>query len=247
MARRGRGQLSTQLGISNANHLPPPSTIAAQIVHNHIRSNNVARQEPENDALFGQLLQEYLRNPMAEEATVETNAQLISVVVEAGLNVLAKDNPFAPDTLAHQAKDSLTVISYTIEKIPGVLFFTGIGNEGDNLPLFLWLLPKILNLLGRRHTAMVQKDLCNILTISIRSLQKTTQLWRNAAGLQDIITAVVEGEFNSSLRIWSNRAKHMQTSYRLSKPTHCSIVMGHQNLAFHCRRLEVCLHFGQRL
>lgn len=197
MARRGGGQLSTQLGISNANHLPPPSTIAAQIVHNHIRSNNVARQEPENDALFGQLLQEYLRNPMAEEATVETNAQLISVVVEAGLDVLVKDNPFAPDTWTQQAKDSLTVISYTIEKIPGVLLFTGIGNDGDSLPLFLWLLPKILNLLGRRHTAIIQKDLCNVLTTSIRSLQQTTQLWRHAGGLQDIITAVVEGAFNS--------------------------------------------------
>ncbi|TLD37485.1 ABC1 family protein [Venturia nashicola] len=192
MARRGGGQLSTQLGISNANHLPPPSTIAAQILHNHIRSNNVARQEPENDALFGQLLQEYLRNPMAEEATVETNAQLISVVVEAGLDVLVKDNPFTPDTLTHQAKDSLTVISYTIEKIPGVLLFTGIGNDGDNLPLFLWLLPKILKLLGRRHTAILQNDLCNVLTTSIRSLQQTTQLWRHADSLRDIITAVVE-------------------------------------------------------
>lgn len=199
MARRGGGQLSTQLGISNANHLPPPSTIAAQIVHNHIRSNNVARQEPENDALFGQLLQEYLRNPMAEEATVETNAQLISVVVEAGLDVLVKDNPFAPDTLTQQAKDSLTVISYTIEKIPGVLLFTGIGNDGDNLPLFLWLLPKILNLLGRRHTAIIQKDLCNVLDTSIRSLQQNSQIWQHACSLRNIITTVVEGQFNSHL------------------------------------------------
>lgn len=195
MARTGGGQLSTQLGLPNVNHLPPPSTIAAQILHNHIRSNNVARQEPENEALFGQLLQEYLRNPMAEEATVETNAQLISVVVEAGLDVLVKDNPFAPDSLTQQAKDSLTVISYTIEKIPEVLISTNIGHAGDNLPLFLWLLPKILNLLGRHHTAIIQKDLCDVLTTSIRALQKTTQFWRYAGVMQDIIMAVAEGEF----------------------------------------------------
>jgi serine/threonine-protein kinase ATR len=206
MARRGGGQLSTQSGASNANHLPPPSTIAAQIVHNHIRSN-VARHEPENDALFGQLLQEYLRNPMAEEATVETNAQLISVVVEAGLDVLVTDNPFAPNSLIQQAKDSLTVISYTIEKIPGVLLFTGIGHVGDDLPLFLWLLPKILNLLGRRYTGVLQKDLCDVLTTSIRSVQQTTQFWRHAGIVQNIITAVVEGELNSYLWAQRNRTK----------------------------------------
>jgi serine/threonine-protein kinase ATR len=198
MTRRGGGQLSTQNGASNANHLLPPSTIAAQIVHNHNRSN-VARQEPEKEALFGQLLQEYLRNPMAEEATVETNAQLISVVAEAGLDVLVKDNPFAPDTLIQQAKDSLTVISYTIEKIPGVLLFVGIGHPGDDLPLFLWLLPKILNLLGRRHMEVLQNDLCNVLTTSVQSLSKTTQFWRHAGIMQDIITGVVEGEHMSSL------------------------------------------------
>jgi serine/threonine-protein kinase ATR len=196
MARRGAGQLSTQNGAANANHLPLPSTIAAQIVHNHNRSN-IARQEPENDALFGQLLQEYLRNPMAEEATVETNAQLISVVVEAGVDVLVKDNPFAPDALIQQARDSLTVISYTIEKIPGVLLFTGIGGIEDDLPLFLWLLPKVLILLGRRHMEVLQKDLCDVLTTSIRSLQQTTEFWRHAATMQEIITAMVEGELTS--------------------------------------------------
>jgi serine/threonine-protein kinase ATR len=193
MARRGGGQLPTQNGASDSNQLPPPSTIAAQIVHNHNRSND-ARQEPENEALFGQLLQEYLRNPMAEEATVETNAQLISVVAEAGLDVLVSDNPFAPDTLIQQAKDSLTVISYTVAKIPSVLLFVGIGLPGDDLPLFLWLLPKLLTLLGRRHMEALQQDLCNVLAATIQSLRNTTQFWRHAGIMQDITMAIVEGE-----------------------------------------------------
>jgi len=72
MAWRRGGQRSTRSAARNIDNLPPPSTIAAQIVYNR---SNVARQEPENEALFGKLLQEYLRDPVVEEANVETNAQ----------------------------------------------------------------------------------------------------------------------------------------------------------------------------
>lgn len=141
---------------------------------------------------------------MAEEATVETNAQLVSVVAEAGVDVLVKGNPFAPDALVQQAKDSLTVISYTIQKIPALLLFTGIGHPGDQLPLFLWLLPKILNLLGRCHMGVLRHHLCNVLTTCIRSLRKTTKFWRQAAIIQDIIAAVMEGKLNPNLWAFVN-------------------------------------------
>ena len=102
MAPRSRSVRPTQNGhlntieLTNGNNLPPPSTIAAQIVHNRA---NVARQEPENKALFGKLLQEYLRDPIAEDSSVETYAQLIQVVAEAGLDVMLSDDPFAPGNL----------------------------------------------------------------------------------------------------------------------------------------------------
>jgi serine/threonine-protein kinase ATR len=191
MARRGGGQLSTQHGAPNTDNLPPPSTIAAQIVHNR---SNVARQGPESEALFGKLLLEYLRDPVIEEANVETNAQLISVVAEAGLDVLGKDNPFAPDHLLQQANDSLSVIEYTIRRTPEVLLFTGIGSPSDELPLFLWLLPKILNLLGHRQMDRTQAKLADVLTACTQSLVRSSRFWRYAIIVQDIFRGLVEGE-----------------------------------------------------
>lgn len=198
MARRGGGPRATPNSIlGNANlalgdNLPPPSTIAAQIVHNR---SHVARQEPENKALFGELLQEYLRNPVIEEANVETNAQLVGVVLEAGLDVLLKDDPFAPDTLLQQANDSLMVIQLTIKRTPEVLLFGSSDktSEEGKPPLLLWLLPKILSLLGRSHMNTIQDGLCGLLTLSLQILRKNSQLWRSACTITNIFQEIVEG------------------------------------------------------
>lgn len=198
MARRGGGPRSTQNPkLNNANlalvdNLPPPSTIAAQIVHNR---SHVARQEPENKALFGELLQEYLKNPVIEEANVETNAQLIGVVVEAGLDVLLKDDPFAPDTLLQQANDSLLVIQLTIQRTPEVLLFciNEKSSEDEKPPLLLWLLPKILSLGGRSHMNIIQDGLCGLLTLFLQILRRNSQLWRSACTIASIFEEIVEG------------------------------------------------------
>ncbi|OJD39951.1 protein kinase rad3 [Diplodia corticola] len=87
------------------NGVPPPSTIAAQIVDNHSRTHGA--QEPQNNALFGQLLQEFLTDPSAEESDVRLNLQLVSVVVEAGFNALLKEDPFGRDLLLSQARDAI--------------------------------------------------------------------------------------------------------------------------------------------
>jgi serine/threonine-protein kinase ATR len=198
MARRGGGQRQTHhptpnnANLASGDNLPPPSTIAAQIVRNQ---SHVARQEPENKALFGELLQEYLKNPAIEEANVETNAQLIRVVVEAGLDVMLKDDPFAPDTLLQQANDSLLVIQLTINRTPEVLLFCSNDESTEEAkpPLLLWLLPKILSLLGRSHMSVIQDDLCGLLTLSLQILRKSSQLWRSACTITSIFQEIVEG------------------------------------------------------
>jgi serine/threonine-protein kinase ATR len=198
MARRGGGARPTHSkpldGIATValENLPPPSTIAAQIVHNR---SHVARQEPENKALFGKLLQEYLKDPVIEEANVETNAQLIGVVAEAGLDVLLKDDPFAPDTLLQQASDSLLVIQLTIKRTPEVLFFCSSNDPvgGEKPPLILWLLPKILSLLGRSHMDHVQKSLCGFVAETIGVVRKSSQLWRSSCIISKVLRDIIEG------------------------------------------------------
>lgn len=198
MARRGGGIRPTPnavakgASIPNGDYLPPPSTIAAQIVHNR---TDVARQEPENKALFGKLLQEYLKDPVIEEANVETNAQLIGVVAEAGLDVLLKEDPFAPDTLLQRAVDSLLVIQLTIKRTPEVLLFSSTtdSTDGDQPPILLSLLPKILSLLGRSHMTAIQESLSRFLTLCVQSLCNSSRIWRCAATFLNILRGVVEG------------------------------------------------------
>jgi serine/threonine-protein kinase ATR len=200
MTRRGGSSRPNQNSFSNGaalftgDNLPPPSTIAAQIVHNR---SHVARQEPENKALFGRLLQEYLKDPVIEEANAETNAQLIGVVAEAGLDILLKDDPFAPDALLQQANDSLLVIQLSIKRTPEVLLFSS-GNDSVNEerpPLLLWLLPRILSLLGRNHMKPVQASLSRLLTESIRAIRESSSLWRSSSIILGVFRNIVEGEF----------------------------------------------------
>jgi serine/threonine-protein kinase ATR len=199
MARRGGGVRPTHskpsngITIINNDNLPPPSTIAAQIVHNR---SHVARQEPENKALFGKLLQEYLKDPVVEEANIETNAQLIGVVAEAGIDVLLKEDPFAPDTLLQQANDSLLVIQLTIKRTPGVLLFCNNNDSAgkEKPPLILWLLPKVLSLLGRNHMDYIQESLCGFLAETVGAIRKTSHLWRSSCIISKVLRDIVEGK-----------------------------------------------------
>jgi serine/threonine-protein kinase ATR len=176
--------------LTNGNHLPPPSTIAAQIVHNR---SNVSRQEPENKALFGKLLQEYLRDPIAEDSGVETNAQLIQVVAEAGLDVMLSDDPFAPENLIEQAKDSLLVMRLTITRRPEVLQYQS-EDQNERPPLLLWILAKILRLLGRRNLQAIQVDLCKLLSTIFVVLFSKTRTLHQAKAFESLLIQLVEGK-----------------------------------------------------
>jgi serine/threonine-protein kinase ATR len=175
--------------MTDGNHQPPPSTIAAQIVHNRA---NVARQEPENKALFGKLLHEYLRDPIAEDSSVETNAQLIQVVAEAGLDVMLSDDPFAPSNLLEQAKESLLVMRLTVVRRPEVLQYSPEDDDAQP-PLLLWILAKILRLLGRKSLRAMQDDLCTLLSTMLGVLLGKNRSLHQAKAFEDMLCQLVEG------------------------------------------------------
>ncbi|KAK8184448.1 hypothetical protein BC567DRAFT_246964 [Phyllosticta citribraziliensis] len=101
---------------AGSNGIPPPSTIAAQIVNNHSRAHE--QQEPQDNRLFGMLLQEFLADPSAGEKDVKLNLQLISVVVEAGLNALLKERePLGQHVMLSQARDSISVDPSQLEAL----------------------------------------------------------------------------------------------------------------------------------
>jgi len=196
MARRNAGSGAPQT-VSHGSSTGdiPPSTIAAKIVHNH--QDATTRQEPESKQLFGQLLQEYLNDAAGEDAvekSVETNAKLISIVVEAGLDSLLKDNPFAQDLLLPQAGDSLKVIRITIERAPEVLFYWD-GREGQP-QLYLWLVPKMLALLGRKFLASLEEPLEVLLAACLVSLSRMPEMLHNVMLVGKVLASCVDGLYH---------------------------------------------------
>ncbi|KAL9130247.1 MAG: hypothetical protein Q9217_001540 [Psora testacea] len=155
IGRSGSGRPA--LNELHPNGEPPQSTLAAQLV-NKITDG---RRRPMNqdEETFKQLLREVLdsENEVTSTATTieanwNVNYKLIYVIVKAGLDVLTQDDPFIRRNVQiTQAIDSLTAIQMTLRRTPTVLFFAPArsddGSQRD-VPLLLWLMPKLLALLS---------------------------------------------------------------------------------------------------
>lgn len=193
MTRKVATGTPTQNGSSHGRHrnrdLPPPSTIAAQIVHNR---THVTREEPENQELFSRLLQEYLNDPVAEDTSLETNAQLIHVVAEAGLDAVQRADPFAPNAATRRASDSLRVLELTIRRSPQILFYNGsdTSTDGEDPPLALWLLPKILGLAGRGD---IHSQIITFLSTCLHLSLTGNHLWRRGQALVELVRVMIQG------------------------------------------------------
>lgn len=144
--------------------VPPTSTLATQIVNNLASTTN-GLPKPEDRGHFEQLLLEILQtgrgssapDESAIDTDLEVNNKLITVVTTAGLEVLQHDDPFArSEQRLSQAQNSLRVIQLTIQRTPLVLFITSSEpGHGHGLqparPLYVWLLPKLIGILGLNH------------------------------------------------------------------------------------------------
>lgn len=172
---------------------PPPSTIAAQLVQHH--ADTAGKSRPSNDsATFRQLLQEILGDKSPPEKDAEVNHKLIHVVVEAGLDVLFQDNPFAQwDVLLSQAKESLAVVDATIARQPDILTFEeSRAEEAQVQPNMLaWLFPKIMSLACHPKGESLQEALSSLLRCLVISLSKTLDLWQYSQATLDMIKECV--------------------------------------------------------
>lgn len=167
--------------------LPPPSTLAAQIVQNQARHD--ASQQNGEKATFAGLLQEILHSGAAPETDIHVNVQLITVVVEAGLTVLTRDDPFAQwGVLLPQAVDSIAVVQATVVRQPEVLL-TPISSEGPQL--LFWLLAKLIAVCGKQKCQFL--PIPGLLNAAIASFERSTKLWKSAPLLRSLIRDCVDG------------------------------------------------------
>ncbi|KAF4553624.1 Phosphatidylinositol -3 and 4-kinase-like protein [Elsinoe fawcettii] len=128
-------------GTHEIDSVPPPSTLAAQLVRDHAPDT---RRAANSATEFSQMLNEMMYNDVNPERDAHVNYNAILLVVRLGLEVLSKDDdPFAKhDALLSQARDSISVIEITIRRQPEILFFT--QNDGQTAPMIIWLFARLV-------------------------------------------------------------------------------------------------------
>ncbi|KAI9688750.1 MAG: serine/threonine-protein kinase M1 [Bathelium mastoideum] len=163
----------------------PPSTFAAQIVHNHEKATEPSRDGQR--AAFGHLIQEILNNRVSEETDYEVNYKLVRVVTEAGLDVFLQDDPFVRrGILVEQAKNCILVIERTIQRNPALLLFPEKSQNESSEQLLFWVLPRILVLLGNPKADGIQQMLQSLLACLVLSLLKSSDTWQNGLSYLDV-------------------------------------------------------------
>jgi serine/threonine-protein kinase ATR len=196
MARKSGNSTQRMAPQPVTNALPPPSTIAAQIVNN---ANVNAQQEPGSKLAFAQLLKEFLNDPTTDEPSSQLNSQLISVIAEAGLDALLKGDPFALDQLIEQGIDSIAAIRLSIQRRPHLLLSVR-TTEDDGIPrppLFIWLLPKLLSLLDTPNLQQIHEDVQDLLSTFVRVLSRTFSLCRQAMAVLKLYRSCVDSKYSS--------------------------------------------------
>ena len=176
------GSGSAVLDQLSPNAEQPQSTLAAQLV-SHL-TNGKRRPKNQDEEAFGQLLREILGTESSQavrsealKTDSEVDCKLIYVIVKAGLEKATLDDPLDGKTgLSRQTTDSLAAINFTIKRNPEVLFVAPRFQELDPRPigpLYLWLLPKLLALIGRLQNSGIRDGVLAVLTTFLISESKT--------------------------------------------------------------------------
>lgn len=198
MARKGGGTTQRRApplpahaqANSATNGNPPPSTIAAQIVHNAAKVNS--RQDDAAKVTFGELLKEFLQHPSTDEPDAQLVA-FICVVAEAGLDGLFKEDPFAQEEHREQGVRSIAAIKYLLNQKPHLLFSAkdGEDNGAPRPPVILWLFPKLLGLLTRVTLRSIHSNVRDMLNFCLSILTTTTTHSHQAVAVMRLYKSTV--------------------------------------------------------
>ncbi|TVY28597.1 Protein kinase [Lachnellula hyalina] len=164
----------------------PPSTMAAQLINNLSTTNKPSR-EPEQDDLK-RLMTEVseLENSSTKlsnlDVKLEHKHKLIYVFARAVLERLSNDDPFINTAqLVSQASEALDIFTSTIRETPAVL--TYILKPQETLqargqePLWMWLFPRVLTLLGRRECEDLTDKIKSFFSTSFQAVAQSPKLW----------------------------------------------------------------------
>ncbi|KAI0384338.1 phosphatidyl inositol 3-kinase [Hypomontagnella monticulosa] len=186
----GRAGPNNRDGFSNGamntnNHDPPPSTLAAQLVENISASTRSSRPDETAELKkFFATIEDVKNNPdllSTPKERMEHNHMLIYVYTRVVLEGLRWDDPFADKAqLRADALRAVNFLKITIRETPEVLLaksetalFLFRGSE----PLWLWIFPKVLKMLGSGSCANLTTDIELFFREVFLTISRTGVLW----------------------------------------------------------------------
>lgn len=202
MAQHSRGNtasLGQNGGAAAAGEGPPPSTLAAQLVENISTSTKSSRSDESNELkeLFAtiQLVKDHPELLKSHADRVEHNHMLIYVYCRVALEGIKLDDPFVNRAHAHaEALKAINFLRFTIKETPSVLAHTHASKTllyRGTEPLWVWLLPHLLRLLGHALFQELEGSLEGFLQYLLLLVSRTNELWSHGPELVLYLRACV--------------------------------------------------------
>jgi len=164
----------------------PPSTMAAQLINNISTTNEPSRPvEPDDLTRLMKEVSDVELNAMETDDVaikLEHKHKLIYVFARAVLERLDTDDPFVNhEQLISQASEALDIFMLAIKEVPGVLDYVlppeaTLQSRGRE-PLWAWLFPRVLTLLGRRQCEKLTEKIKDFFYDSYQAVAKSPQHW----------------------------------------------------------------------
>ena len=170
---------------------PPPSTLAAQLVEN-ISASTKSSKSDENSELKGffAFIQRVKDDPgllKTLEDRVEHNHMLIYVYSRAVLEGIRLDDPFLDRAQVRtEALKAINFLKFSIKETPAVLKHKVNSQEymfRGQEPLWIWLLPQLLRLLGHAQSLELTEAIESFLQNTMLIIAQNWSLWDIAPAL----------------------------------------------------------------
>lgn len=195
------------LGSDAENAVPPASTLAAQLVENLSSSSKLAKSE-ENRELDGflQTIQRVADNPELLKTTnerIEHNHMISYVYTRAALDGIKLEDPVLnPNRVRNDALKAINFLRFSIKETPSLLNYKTTGQgflfRGGE-PLWVWLVPRLLRLLGHEKCEDLQGSIEGFLQYLQLTAARHGSLWGFAASFAHYLRATLSSKVLQAL------------------------------------------------